>query len=191
MLVRYCWLMERETIDGGCLCGAFQFRITGPLTDVRLCHCDLCRRANGSAFSANSRVPVSHFAVVRQAAPISEFQSSPGAWKCFCSVCGSPVYSKVEWDAEFIRVRLGTLPGMRRFGLWLMYGPDRKQRGIISRTIFRNLSKARNSCHSGDHRHGSRSSIWLMGCPFPIRSRMSASQTCGLTLFSLAVSRRE
>lgn len=110
MLVRYCWHMERETIDGGCLCGAFQFRITGPLTDVRLCHCDLCRRANGSAFSANSRVPVSHFAVVRQAAPISEFQSSPGAWKCFCSVCGSPVYSKVEWDAEFIRVRLGTLP---------------------------------------------------------------------------------
>ncbi|MBJ7498143.1 MAG: GFA family protein [Sphingopyxis sp.] len=102
--------MGQDAIDGGCLCGAIQFRITGTLGDVRLCHCDLCRRANGSAFSANCRVLVSDFRVIRQAALISEYQSSPGAWKCFCSICGSPVYSRVEWDAEFIRVRLGTLP---------------------------------------------------------------------------------
>lgn len=101
--------MDELKIDGRCLCGAFKFRITGSLGDVRLCHCDICRRANGSAFSANSRVPADCFEIVQQDAPITEFQSSPGAWKCFCSVCGSPVYSKVEHDPDHVRVRLGTL----------------------------------------------------------------------------------
>lgn len=39
---------------------------------------------------------------------IKEFESSPGAWKAFCSTCGSPAYSRVEWDKAGIRVRLGT-----------------------------------------------------------------------------------
>jgi hypothetical protein len=39
--------------------------------------------------------------------------------------------------------------------------------------------------------HGSSSSIRLMGCPLPIRSRASANQACGFTSLSLAVSSRE
>jgi hypothetical protein len=98
-----------ERIEGRCLCGAFRFEVTGPLGDVRLCHCDLCRRANGSAFSANCRVPLERFAVLTDQSTITEYQSSPGAWKAFCSTCGSPAYSRVERDPEGIRVRLGTL----------------------------------------------------------------------------------
>jgi hypothetical protein len=56
--------MTPATIPGQCLCGAFRFEITGPLGEVRLCHCDWCRRANGAAFSANARVPIeSHRAI--------------------------------------------------------------------------------------------------------------------------------
>jgi hypothetical protein len=40
---------------------------------------------------------------------IKEYESSPGASRAFCSVCGSPVFARVTGDAEFIRVRLGTL----------------------------------------------------------------------------------
>ena len=39
-----------EFIRGQCLCGGFQFEISEPIGEVRLCHCDLCRRANGTAF---------------------------------------------------------------------------------------------------------------------------------------------
>ena len=103
------WMSEGK-FQGGCLCGAFQFEVEGPLGEVRLCHCDLCKRANGSAYSANARVPLERFKVVGETKTIKEFESSPGAWKAFCSTCGSPAYSRIEWDKDFIRLRLGTLP---------------------------------------------------------------------------------
>lgn len=96
-------------IEGGCLCGAFRFRIQARLGDVRLCHCKLCRKANGSAFSANSRILRSGFVLLTSMDTVTEYESSPGAWKAFCSVCGSPCYSRVDWDPDGIRVRLGTI----------------------------------------------------------------------------------
>jgi hypothetical protein len=42
--------MPPQRIRGRCLCGGFQFEIIEPVGDVRLCHCDLCRRASGTAF---------------------------------------------------------------------------------------------------------------------------------------------
>lgn len=103
--------MEAEITEGSCLCGSFQFEIIGPIGDVRLCHCELCRRANGSAYSANAKVPLSRFRVIRESNPISSYESSLGARKHFCSVCGSPVYSLVDWDTDHIRIRLGILSG--------------------------------------------------------------------------------
>ena len=103
--------MEKDKISGSCLCGSFQFEIDGPIGDVRLCHCAICRRANGSAYSANAKISLSRFRVVRETSPISSYESSPGARKHFCSVCGSPIFSLVDWDADHVRIRLGTLPG--------------------------------------------------------------------------------
>ena len=101
--------MTQTSPTGRCQCGSFEFRVHGPLK-ARLCHCDLCRRANGSAFSANCRVSRENWEVVRQDAPVTEYQSSPGAWRAFCSICGSPVYARVEWDPQNVRIRLGSLP---------------------------------------------------------------------------------
>lgn len=102
--------MGEGEIQGSCLCGAFRFAVRAPLAPVGLCHCDLCRRANGSAFSANCRVPRDTFTILTDGASLREYQSSPGNWKVFCGTCGSPAYSRVECDPEFIRIRLGTLP---------------------------------------------------------------------------------
>ena len=102
--------MNQQVREGACLCGAFRFEVSGELGDVRLCHCDLCRRANGGAFSANTRVPRERFRILAGADTVTEYESSPGAWKAFCATCGSPAYSRVEADAEHIRLRLGTLP---------------------------------------------------------------------------------
>lgn len=102
--------MTETALIGECLCGAYRFSVEGPIGEVRLCHCDLCRRSNGSAFSANARIPLQRFSFLTDKATITEYQSSKGAWKAFCSVCGSPAYSRVERDPGFIRVRLGTLP---------------------------------------------------------------------------------
>ncbi|HEU4652277.1 MAG TPA: GFA family protein [Croceibacterium sp.] len=83
--------------------------MTGPLENVRLCHCDFCRRGNGSAFSANCRIPVERFAVVHDDGTLRHFENTPGAKRFFCGTCGSPVFAKVDSDPDHIRVRLGTL----------------------------------------------------------------------------------
>jgi hypothetical protein len=102
--------MEQDrTYLGSCLCGAFQFEVEGPLANVRLCHCDLCRRANGTAFSANCRVPRERFTVTKDEGTLRGYQSSPGAWRVFCGECGSPAYAEVEADRDHFRIRLGTL----------------------------------------------------------------------------------
>jgi hypothetical protein len=96
-------------VDGQCLCGAVRFRVSGELGETRLFYCELCRRANGTAFSANVRVPASAYRLLSGEALIKGYESSPGAVRSFCSCCGSPVFAKVAADPEHIRVRLGTL----------------------------------------------------------------------------------
>jgi len=94
---------------GQCLCGGFRFEITGSIGEVRLCHCDLCRRANGTAFSTNARIPLRHYRAISGQDLITGYESSPGARRCFCSRCGSPVFALVASDPDHIRIRLGTL----------------------------------------------------------------------------------
>jgi hypothetical protein len=96
-------------IEGKCLCGGFRFKITGLIEEVRLCHCDLCRRANGTAFSANARIPLERYHIIAGKDLISEYESSLGARRRFCSRCGSPVFARVANDPDHIRIRLGTL----------------------------------------------------------------------------------
>jgi len=98
-----------QLIRGRCLCGSFQFQIIGPIGEVRLCHCDLCRRANGTASSANATISLKQYHVISGEDLISEYESSPGARRCFCSRCGSPVFARVAKDPGHIRIRLGTL----------------------------------------------------------------------------------
>src|SRR5580704_17485022 len=83
---------EPELIRGKCLCGTFQFEILGAIGEVRLCHCDLCRRGNGTAFSANARIPLERYRVIAGEDSIPEYEASPGSRRCFCSRCGSPVF---------------------------------------------------------------------------------------------------
>src|SRR5258708_34402415 len=99
--------MPPKRIGGRCLCGGFQFEILGPVGEARLCHCDLCRRANGTAFSANARILLERYRVIAGEDLISEYASSPGARRCFSSRCGSPVFARVSPDPSHSRILLG------------------------------------------------------------------------------------
>jgi len=96
-------------VEGQCLCGAVRFRVRGELGETRLCYCELCRRANGTAFSANVRIPTTDYELLSGHELIKGYESSPGAVRSFCSNCGSPVFARVASDPDHIRVRLGTL----------------------------------------------------------------------------------
>lgn len=76
-----------RVLEGGCLCGANRYRITGvPLSSV-LCHCSSCRRASGAPTVAWLTVERTHFEVLCGGA--RDFLSSPGVIRRFCADCGS------------------------------------------------------------------------------------------------------
>jgi hypothetical protein len=95
-------------LEGSCLCGAVAYQIEGELGPIVCCHCSMCRKAQGSAFAANAPVASSAFRITRGAEALRAYRSSPGKTRSFCSICGSPIYSRRD-GSPTVRVRIGTL----------------------------------------------------------------------------------
>ena len=95
-------------LTGSCLCESVRFELRGRLGPLRYCHCSRCRRATGSAFSANSRVRAQDFEISTGRSLVSEYEMSPGVYRAFCSRCGSQLYARIDSEPEAIRIRLGT-----------------------------------------------------------------------------------
>jgi hypothetical protein len=74
------------------------------------CHCTRCQRRSGVAASANGQTNEGAFRVVTGADLVREYQPEDGAAKCFCSVCGSALYS-INARTGVVGVRLGTVDG--------------------------------------------------------------------------------
>ncbi len=97
---------------GGCLCGGvlytYQGELGGAAGAVTVCHCAACRKAQGYAAAV---VPAcaEGFVVTAGADLIREYESSPGKKRAFCSLCGSPLYSRRDDRPEVLRIRLGSL----------------------------------------------------------------------------------
>ncbi len=96
-------------LEGSCLCGGVRFRVTGKLGPAGYCHCKQCQRASGSAFAANAPVRTRYFEIETGGDLVSEYESSPGKFRAFCSRCGSPIYSRRDSEPDLRRIRLGTL----------------------------------------------------------------------------------
>lgn len=96
--------------SGGCLCGAVQYEVNGPLRDVLFCHCFNCRRTHGhvSAYSSARREDF----VVTEARGLKWYHTekdvTPNVQRGFCSECGSSLF----WDPrgyEYVYISAGTL----------------------------------------------------------------------------------
>ena len=76
----------------------------------------MCRRAQGGAFATNASVQRKHFRLTQGADLVTEYESSPGKFRCFCRVCGSPIFSHRSDSPSELRLRFGTFdadPGVR------------------------------------------------------------------------------
>lgn len=94
---------------GGCLCGAIQFEINGPIRDIIHCHCSQCRRAQGTAFATNANVDAKDFRFVCGQDQLSEYVMSDAFSKFFCRHCGSPILGQRHNKPDVVRIRLGTI----------------------------------------------------------------------------------
>lgn len=101
---------------GSCHCGAVRWESTGRVHRFTICHCDDCRKINGSAFSANLVVESAGFRITKGEALVTRYESTPGKHRCFCSRCGSPIHTTMSAKPEILILRAGTVdgdPGLR------------------------------------------------------------------------------
>ncbi len=112
--------MSRPRATGRCLCGAVRYEVRGELRDVVYCHCDECKRWNGSvgAYAAvrATDLEVSSTALRWIESPLSD----RGARRGFCAECGSSLFWDPQ-DAGSISIAAGTLDrptGLRTAGHW-------------------------------------------------------------------------
>jgi hypothetical protein len=81
--------------QGGCLCSAIRFRISGEPTFSSICHCATCRRACGAPTVAWLTFDRGQVEIL--SGHLHTYRSSQGVVRQFCGTCGSQLsYESVE-----------------------------------------------------------------------------------------------
>jgi hypothetical protein len=76
----------------------------------------MCRKTHGSAFSAYATAKKADFRWVAGEELVTNYESSPQNYRCFCNRCGSPLVGLFASDPNSIGIVLGALdddPGVR------------------------------------------------------------------------------
>lgn len=93
-------------MQGGCLCGAVRYNISGEPRMVANCHCSMCRRQSGAAYLTYAAFARDAVVFTGKPAP---FRSSVGAQRGHCGTCGSPLTFVFDSDPDTIWLTLGSL----------------------------------------------------------------------------------
>jgi hypothetical protein len=95
--------------QGSCLCGAIRYEVRGDLGPIVHCHCSQCRKASGTAFATNAPIAAADLVLLEGEELLATYESSSGKYRCFCSRCGSPIFSKRRDRPDVLRLRIGSL----------------------------------------------------------------------------------
>jgi hypothetical protein len=104
--------MPEPATTGSCLCGGVRFELTRPAGAAGYCHCTRCQKRTGSGSSAQARIDGATFRFVQGEELVKGWRPPGGGFeKCFCSECGSHLFSRNPDDASEMSVRLGAFDG--------------------------------------------------------------------------------
>jgi hypothetical protein len=96
---------------GGCNCAAVRYLVTRPFLTVYICHCHLCQKRTGSAFSQVAVLPAQGFALragqLLCTARLTAHGTKNVSWAC--AACHSRIYTQREGGPPVINLRAGTL----------------------------------------------------------------------------------
>ena len=98
------------TITGGCRCGACRYELAlNALPPVYACHCHICQRASGSAFSLQALVPEETLSVTGPIVVHEITTEDRTSTQRFCVTCHSRLYNTNTRRPGIAVVRAGTL----------------------------------------------------------------------------------
>lgn len=105
-----------EEVHGQCSCGAVEYKFSAESLIAYQCHCSVCRKATGSAFTTTLMAPEKGFTWLRGEEAISSYAKENGYKVNFCSYCGSPVPNKFR-DHPLLSVPAGSIEGAPRINV--------------------------------------------------------------------------
>ena len=99
---------QSPVYQGSCLCQGIRYEIQGEIGEIVQCHCQRCRKANGTAYATNAPISSRDFKIVQGEYLVKKFAVA-GVYRWFCGECGSPLISSRDAQPELYRLRIGTL----------------------------------------------------------------------------------
>ncbi len=129
-------MSDNEAIrEGGCLCGALRYRVTGEPFRTNTCHCTGCRRRTGSAFGISTYFKIEQVDFISGERKVYRYQSDESgrfADMEFCPDCGSTV----TWTAEFFPGARGIAGGSFDDPDWFDVDQHGWARSALKHTCF-------------------------------------------------------
>ena len=95
--------------SGNCACGEIKFEIKTSKANVVNCHCNRCRKLNGSSFSTYFVVSEKRFNISEGEECLSKYSPSEKAVKHFCKKCGTPIFNQNLKYPNLKMVHLGAM----------------------------------------------------------------------------------
>ena len=96
-------------MQGGCACGAIRYRLTAEPTETSWCHCSHCRKSSGAPAVPYTTLPRSGFALEQGQKHFRSVKLTDFAERLFCSLCGSPIATRLDHQPDEIDVTVATL----------------------------------------------------------------------------------
>ena len=75
--------------SGSCLCGAIRYQITEFEPLIGHCHCHMCQKFHGSAFSTFAEVKLGNLQWISGVDHLASYLADNGTVRQFCKTCGS------------------------------------------------------------------------------------------------------
>lgn len=102
--------MAETKLQGGCLCGAVRYEVSGDPAFVGHCHCEHCRKATASGHSTIAAYPEAAFKVTGKLKTF-RIQADSGKMtaRSFCPECGSLIVATPEAMVGMVAITVPTL----------------------------------------------------------------------------------
>ena len=101
--------MSQAKYTASCLCSGVQLELATEPGSIDLCHCSMCRKAQGCPFASNAPISSAAVSISSGTELITSFESSPGHERAFCRRCGSPLFSRNAANPGVLRIRVGLI----------------------------------------------------------------------------------
>lgn len=103
-------------LHGGCLCGAVKYVVDGTPLLMENCHCSMCRKAHGGAYTTFLKIARKDFRFTQGEEHVATYASSAAATRSFCRECGGRFLFDWARSADYLWLAAGGLdddPGIR------------------------------------------------------------------------------